>query len=137
MITSGSAEVAQKILMESIKAFLGGYDVPLTVSENIRMQINKFITGSQLVASYRIDDDLDLLRQIVKFALLSFGVHYKKGDRPFYYLSYKVCNCYRDVTEAFLNPDPDNESGFRLVSSLCEPDLLKMDEGDIYEIPYD
>jgi len=124
MITSGSAEEVQKRLPESIRNFLGKYEVPLTISTDIRMQIKQFISGSQLVTSYRIDDDLDLFRQIVKIALLSFGVHYKKEDRPFYYLSYKVCNCYRDVTEAFLNPDPDNESGSRLVSSLCEPELL-------------
>ena len=124
MITSGSAEKAQKGLPEPIKNFLGKYEVPLTISGDIRMQINQFISGSQLVTSYRIDDDIDQFWQIVKIALLSFGSFFKKENRPFYFLKYKVCECYRDVTEAYLNPDPDNESGSRLVDSLCDLDLL-------------
>ena len=79
---------------------------------------------------------MDPFENIVKIALLTFGFHSKKEDRSFYFPSYKVCDCYRDITEAYLNPDPDNESGFGLVNSLCEPDLLKMDVGDIYEISY-
>jgi hypothetical protein len=123
MKTSGSFDLAKERAKKPIINFLGEYDVPLTISQDIRMQIKQFVSGSELVTSYQIDY-IDQFRQIVKFALLSFGLLFRKENRPFNFIKYKVCECYRDITEAYLNPDSDNESGARLVNSLCELDLL-------------
>ena len=90
-------------------------------SQAIIDRISLDVSGSECVIGYQVDG-FNQYRQVIQAFVYIFIRHLipPGSDWLCKEFVYKVCDCYKDVTERILNPEP----GEKLVNSLCELDLL-------------